>query len=142
MLAGLVEQGLREPSDLARFPRSTTNTDFAARPAVVGGLVCDRGIERIDAMRGLRSTWPITRSTPRSQGQGSLSPTNDRFGRRAFRAARLSFGPELPLGSGYHFVCPKAMRRAERARLPRLLFAEMAETKAKWAATEGALAGA
>ena len=45
------------------------------------------------------------------------------------------FGPELPLASGYHFVCPKGHETRPNVRAFRdWLFAEMAETKARWAA--------
>ena len=44
------------------------------------------------------------------------------------------FGPELPLASSYNFVCPKGHETRPKVRAFRdWLFAEMAETKAKWA---------
>ena len=48
------------------------------------------------------------------------------------------FGPELPLAFGYHFVCPKGHEARPKVRAFReWLFAEMAETKEKWAAMDG-----
>jgi LysR family transcriptional regulator, glycine cleavage system transcriptional activator len=45
------------------------------------------------------------------------------------------FGPELPLTVGYYFVCPKGQEKRANVRAFRdWLFAEMAETKPKWAA--------
>jgi LysR family glycine cleavage system transcriptional activator len=46
------------------------------------------------------------------------------------------FGPELPLRSGYHFVCPKGYETRPTVRAFRdWLFAEMAETKGRWGAS-------
>ena len=45
------------------------------------------------------------------------------------------FGPELPLRSGYYFVCPKGYEARPMVRAFRdWLFAEMAETKERWRA--------
>jgi len=54
---------------------------------------------------------------------------------RHFGRLVTPFGPELPLSSGYHFVCPKGHETRPKVRAFRdWLFAEMEETKAKWRA--------
>jgi len=49
-----------------------------------------------------------------------------------------SFGSKLPLSFGYHFVCPRGHEKRETVRAFRdWLFAEIAETKVRWAAMIG-----
>jgi LysR family glycine cleavage system transcriptional activator len=134
---GLVEQGLREPADLARFPLIHYDIPTSLRaPPLWADWFAIAGLSGIDAMRGLRVNVADHALDAAVAGAG-VSLSYKLIASDDVHSGRLvcPFGPELPLGSGYHFVCPKGHETRPNVRAFRdWLFAEMAETKAKWAA--------
>jgi LysR family glycine cleavage system transcriptional activator len=135
---GLVEQGLRTPADLARFPliHYDVPTSMHAPPLwadwfAVAGLTGD-------ATRGLRVNVPDHALDAAVAGAG-VSLSFKLIASDDVHSGRLvsPFGPELPLPSRYNFVCPKGHETQPKVKAFRdWLFKEMAETKAKWAATD------
>ena len=136
----LIEQGLRSPADLARFP--LINYDFAtsqhAPPNWADWFAAAR-LDGMDATRGLRVNVADHALDAAVAGAG-VSLSHKLIASDDVHAGRLitPFGPELPLASTYHFVCRKGHEARPNVRAFRdWLFAEMAETKAKWAALGG-----
>jgi LysR family glycine cleavage system transcriptional activator len=133
----LIEQGLESPADLARFP--LIHYDFAtsqhAPPTWADWFAAAR-LDGIDATRGLRVNVADHALDAAVAGAG-VSLSHKLIASDDVHAGRLvtPFGPELPLASTYHFVCPKGHETRPNVRAFRdWLFAEMAETKAKWGA--------
>ena len=131
----LIEQGLREPGDLARFPliHYDFGTSMHAPPRWADWLAM-AGLSGIDATRGLRVNVADHALDAAVAGAG-VSLSYKLIASDDVHAGRLAtpFGPELPLASGYHFVCPKGHESRPNVRAFReWLFAEMAETKRKW----------
>jgi LysR family glycine cleavage system transcriptional activator len=134
----LIEQGLRSPADLARFP--LIHYDFAtsqqAPPTWADWFAVAR-LDDIDATRGLRVNVADHALDAAVAGAG-VSLSHKLIASDDVHAGRLitPFGPELPLASTYHFVCPKGHEARPNVRAFRdWLFAEMAETKARWGAS-------
>jgi LysR family glycine cleavage system transcriptional activator len=133
----LIEQGLRSPADLARFP--LIHYDFATSqhaPPTWADWFAATGFDGIDATRGLRVNVADHALDAAVAGAG-VSLSHKLIASDDVHAGRLvtPFGPELPLASTYHFVCPKGHETRPNVRAFRdWLFAEMAETKAKWVA--------
>jgi len=134
----LIEQGLRSPADLGRFP--LIHYDFAtsqhAPPNWADWFAAVR-LDGIDATRGLRVNVADHALDAAVSGAG-VSLSHKLIASDDVHAGRLitPFGPELPLASTCHFVCPKGHEARPNIRIFRdWLFAEMAETKAKWAAS-------
>jgi LysR family glycine cleavage system transcriptional activator len=137
----LVEQGLREPADLARFPliHYDFGTSMHAPPRWADWLTL-AGLGGIDATRGLRVNVADHALDAAVAGAG-VSLSYKLIASDDVHAGRLvtPFGPELPLASGYHFVCPKGHETRPNVRAFRdWLFSEMAETKQKWGAARAA----
>jgi LysR family glycine cleavage system transcriptional activator len=132
----LVEQGLHSAADLARFPliHYDVPTSMHAPPQwadwfAVAGLAGD-------ATRGLRVNVPDHALDAAVAGAG-VSLSFKLIASDDVHSGRLvtPFGPELPLPSSYNFCCPKGHETRPKVRAFRdWLFAEMADTKAKWAA--------
>jgi LysR family glycine cleavage system transcriptional activator len=133
----LVEAGLKSPADLERFPliHYDIPTSMTAPPLWADWLAV-AGVRGIDAIRGLRLNVADHALDAAVSGAG-VSLALKLIASDDVHAGRLvaPFGPELPLLSGYTFVCPKGHETRSNVRAFRdWLFAEMAETKAKWAA--------
>jgi len=132
----LVEQGLRTPADLARFP--LIHYDFATSmhaPPVWADWFPIAGLHGADASRGLRVNAADHALEAAVAGAG-VALAHKLIASDDVHSGRLvPFGPELPLHSAYHFVCPKGHETRPKVRAFRdWLFGEMAETKARWAA--------
>jgi LysR family glycine cleavage system transcriptional activator len=133
----LIEQGLRSPPDLVRFP--LIHYDFAtsqhAPPTWADWFAAVR-LDGIDATRGLRVNVADHALDAAVSGAG-VSLSHKLIASDDVHAGRLitPFGPELPLASTVYFVCPRGHETRPNVRAFRdWLFAEMGETKAKWAA--------
>jgi len=133
----LIEQGLRSPADLARFP--LIHYDFATSqhaPPNWADWFATARLDGIDATRGLRVNVADHALDAAVAGAG-VSLSHKLIASDDVHAGRLitPFGPELPLASTYHFVCPKGHETRPNVRaFHDWLYAELAETKAKWAA--------
>jgi LysR family glycine cleavage system transcriptional activator len=136
----LVEQGLRSVADLPRFPliHHDIPTSMQAPPLWADWFAI-AGVQGVDATRGLKVNIPDHALDAAVAGAG-VSLSFKLIASDDVHAGRLvtPFGPELPLASGYNFVCPKGHETRPKVRAFRdWLFAEMAETKQKWAAVGG-----
>jgi LysR family glycine cleavage system transcriptional activator len=136
----LVEQGLKGPADLGRFPliHYDVPTSMRAPPGWADWFAI-AGVQAIDASRGLHVNVADHALDAAVAGAGvslsfKLIASDDvHFGRLV-----APFGPELPLQSSYNFVCQKGHETRPKVRVFRdWLFAEMAETKEKWRAMMG-----
>jgi LysR family transcriptional regulator, glycine cleavage system transcriptional activator len=134
----LVEQGLRGVEDLARFTLIHYDIPMSAHaPPQWADWLKVAGAQKVDASRGLRLNVADHVLDAAVAGVGvalslKLIASDD------VHSGRLvtPFGPELPVPRNtYYFVCPKGheTRPAVRA-FHDWLFAEMAATKAHWAA--------
>jgi LysR family glycine cleavage system transcriptional activator len=93
------------------------------------------GLPRVGADRGLRVNVADHALDAAVAGAGvalsfKLIASDD------VHAGRLvtPFGPELPLATAYHFVCPRGHENRPKVRAFRdWLFGEMEETKRRWA---------
>jgi len=134
----LVEQGLRKPADLARFP--LIHYDFATSmhaPPVWADWFPIAGLQGMDITRGLRVNAADHALDAAVSGAGVVL-SHKLIASDDVHAGRLvcPFGPELPLTSAYYFVCPEGHETRPNVRAFRdWLFAEMEETKVKWAET-------
>ena len=133
----LIEQGLRSAADLARFPliHYDVPTSMHAPPQWADWFAI-AGLQGADATRGLKVNVPDHALDAAVAGAG-VSLSFKLIASDDVHSGRLvtPFGPELPLASAYHFVCPKGHETRPKVRAFRdWLFAEMAETKGKWAA--------
>jgi LysR family glycine cleavage system transcriptional activator len=132
----LVEQGLRKPADLARFP--LIHYDFATSmhaPPVWADWFPIAGLQGMDITRGLRVNAADHALDAAVSGAGVVL-SHKLIASDDVHAGRLvcPFGPELPLTSAYYFVCPEGHETRPNVRAFRdWLFAEMEETKVKWA---------
>ena len=133
----LVEQGLRSAADLARFPLIHHDIPMSMRaPPKWADWLAVAGAEGIDATRGLRVNVADHALDAAVAGAG-VSLSFKLIASDDVHSGRLvsPFGPELPLSIGYYFVCPQGHETRSNVRAFRdWLFAEMEETKAKWAA--------
>ena len=133
----LVEQGLRSAADLPRFPLIHHDIPTSMRaPPKWARLARARGHDGIDASRGLKVNVADHALDAAVAGAG-VSLSFKLIASDDVHSGRLvsPFGPELPLDIGYYFVCPKGHETRPKVRAFRdWLFAEMEETKAKWAA--------
>lgn len=130
----LVEQGLRSAADVVRFP--LIHYDFATSmhaPPVWADWFPVAGLQGADASRGLRVNAADHALEAAVAGAG-VALAHKLIASDDVHAGRLvAFGPELPLNSAYHFVCPKGHETRPKVRAFReWLFAEMAETKERW----------
>jgi LysR family glycine cleavage system transcriptional activator len=133
----LVEQGLKSPADLARFPliHYDIPTSMRAPPGWSEWLAV-AGVAAIDAARRLRVNVADHALDAAVTGAG-VSLAHKLIASDDVHSGRLvtPFGPELPIGSSYNFVCPQGHETRPKVRAFRdWLFAEMAETKEKWRA--------
>src|SRR5262245_18094686 len=132
----LVEQGLSEPADLARFPLIHYGIRTSLRaPSLWEDWFAIAGLSGIDATHGLRVNVADHALDAAVAGAG-VSLSYKLIASDDVHSGRLvcPFGPDLPLASGYHFVCPKGHETRPKVRAFRdWLFAEIAETKEKWA---------
>jgi LysR family glycine cleavage system transcriptional activator len=132
----LIEQGLRSAADLPRFPLIHYDIAMSMRaPPTWADWFAVAGVTA-DATRGLKVDVADHALDAAVAGAG-VSLSFKLIASDDVHAGRLvsPFGPELPLESGYHFVCPRGHETRPNVRAFRdWLFAEMAETKAKWAA--------
>lgn len=132
----LAEQGLSSPADLARFP--LIHYDFATSmhaPPVWADWFAAAGLRDVDATRGLRVDAADHALDAAVAGAG-VALSHKLIASDDVHTGRLvaPFGPELPLPSSYYLVCPKGYETRPKVRVFRdWLFAEMAETKGKWA---------
>src|SRR2546423_10406677 len=132
----LVEQGLRSAADLARFP--LIHYDFATSmhaPPVWADWFPVAGLQGVDLTRGLRVNAADHALDAAVSGAGVVL-SHKLIASDDVHSGRLvaPFGPELPLTSAYYFVCPKGHETRPNVRAFRdWLFAEMAETKERWA---------
>jgi LysR family glycine cleavage system transcriptional activator len=135
----LIEQGLRSAADLARFP--LIHYDFATSqhaPPTWADWFAAAHLDGIDATRGLRVNVADHALDAAVAGAG-VSLSHKLIASDDVHSGRLvtPFGPELPLGPAYYFVCPRGEETRPKVRaFHDWLFAEMAETKQKWAATD------
>jgi LysR family glycine cleavage system transcriptional activator len=134
----LVEQGLRGADDLARFPLIHYDIPTSMRaPPLWADWLAAAGVPSIDASRGLHVNVADHALDAAVAGAG-VSLSFKLIASDDVHSGRLvtPFGPELRLPSGYNFVCPKGYETRPKVRAFRdWLFAEMAETKQKWAET-------
>lgn len=132
----LVEQGLRSVADLPRFP--LIHYEFLTSmhaPPIWADWFAVAGVQG-DATRGLKVNVADHALDAAVSGAG-VSLSHKLIASDDVHAGRLvcPFGPELPLASAYYFVCPRGHETRPKVRAFRdWLFAEMAETKGKWAA--------
>src|ERR1051325_8660536 len=135
----LVEQGLRTVADLPRFPLIHHDIPMSMRaPPRWADWVAAAGAAGVDATRGLRVHVADHALDAAVAGAG-VSLSFKLIASDDVHAGRLvsPFGPELPLSVGYYFVCPKGHEARPNVRaFHDWLYAEMAETKAKWAALD------
>ena len=133
----LVEAGLRRVEDLARFPLIHYDIPLSARaPPLWAEWLKLAGVEGVDATRGLHFNVADHALDAAVAGAG-VSLSFKLIASDDVHAGRLvmPFGPELPLTAGYHFVCPKGHEERPNVRAFRdWLFAEIEETRARWAA--------
>ena len=134
----LVEQGLRSAADLPRFPliHYDIATSMQVSP-VWADWFAVAGLEGVDGTRGLRVSAADHALEAAVAGAG-VALSHKLIASDDLHSGRLvtPFGPELPLRSGYHFVCPKGYETRPMVRAFRdWLFAEMEETKRKWEAS-------
>jgi LysR family glycine cleavage system transcriptional activator len=133
----LVDAGLRSVEDLARFTLIHYDIPMSMRaPPLWADWLAVAGAHGIDATRGLRVNVADHALDAAVAGAG-VSLSFKLIASDDVHSGRLvsPFGPELPLAIGYHLVCPKGHERRPNVRAFRdWLFAEMAETKAKWSA--------
>jgi LysR family glycine cleavage system transcriptional activator len=136
----LVEQGLKSVADLARFPLIHHDIPMSMRaPPRWADWLAVAGAQGIDATRGLRVNVADHALDAAVAGAG-VSLSFKLIASDDVHAGRLvsPFGPELPLAVGYYFVCPRGHETRPSVRaFHDWLFAEMAETRAKWAALNG-----
>ena len=134
----LVEQGLRSVADLGRFPLIHYDIPMSMHtPPLWADWLAVAGAQGIDSTRGLRVNVADHALDAAVAGAG-VSLSFKLIASDDVHSGRLvtPFGPELPLKFGYNFVCPKGNDTAPKVRAFRdWLFAEMAETKQKWAAS-------
>jgi LysR family glycine cleavage system transcriptional activator len=134
----LVEQGLKSVADLARFPLIHHDIPMSMRaPPRWADWLSVAGAQGIDATRGLRVNVADHALDAAVAGAG-VSLSFKLIASDDVHSGRLvsPFGPELPLTVGYFFVCPKGHETRPKVRaFHDWLYAEIAETKAKWAAT-------
>ena len=132
----LVEEGLRSAADLPRFPLIHYDIAMSMRsPPLWADWFAAAGVQG-NATRGLRVNVADHALDAAVAGAG-VSLSFKLIASDDVHSGRLvcPFGPELPLASGYHFVCPKGHEKRPNVRAFRdWLFAEMEETKGKWAA--------
>ncbi|GIL02767.1 MAG: LysR family transcriptional regulator [Alphaproteobacteria bacterium] len=131
----LVEAGLRRIEDLARFPLIHYDVPLSAPKAPLWEewLRLARA-DGIDATRGLRVNAADHALDAAVAGAG-VALTHKLIASDDVHTGRLvqPFGPELPIDLAYHFVCPKGHETRPKMRAFRdWLFAEMAETRARW----------
>jgi len=130
----LVEQGLRSPADLPRFPLIHYDIPMSMRaPPLWADWFVVAGLQG-DATRGLKVNVADHALDAAVAGAG-VSLSFKLIASDDVHSGRLvtPFGPELPLASGYNFVCPKGHEKRPNVRAFRdWLFAEMEETKGKW----------
>ena len=131
----LVEQGLRSAADLPRFPLIHYDIAMSMRsPPLWADWFAVAGVQG-NATRGLRVNVADHALDAAVAGAG-VSLSFKLIASDDVHSGRLvcPFGPELPLASGYHFVCPKGHEKRPNVRaFHDWLFAEMEETKGKWA---------
>ena len=135
----LVEQGLRSPADLPRFPLIHYDIPMSMRaPPLWADWFAVAGLQG-DATRGLKVNVADHALDAAVAGAG-VSLSFKLIASDDVHSGRLvtPFGPELPLASGYNFVCPKGHEKRPNVRAFRdWLFAEMEETKGQWASMMG-----
>ena len=135
----LVDQGLRSPADLPRFPLIHYDIPMSMRaPPLWADWFAVAGLQG-DATRGLKVNVADHALDAAVAGAG-VSLSFKLIASDDVHSGRLvtPFGPELPLASGYNFVCPKGHEKRPNVRAFRdWLFAEMEETKGKWASMMG-----
>jgi LysR family glycine cleavage system transcriptional activator len=134
----LVEAGLRRLDDLARFTLIHYDIPLSSpSPPLWVEWLKVAGTEGVDATRGLRFNIADHALDAAVAGAG-VSLSYKLIASDDVRAGRLMipFGPELPITErAYHFVCPKGHEARPNVRAFRdWIFAEMAETRAQWAA--------
>jgi len=130
----LLEQGLRSAADIVRFP--LIHYDFATSMHAPPGWADwfpIAGLQGPDAARGLRVNAADHALDAAVAGAG-VALAHKLIASDDVHSGRLvAFGPELPLHSAYHFVCPKGLEARPKVRAFRdWLLAEMAETKERW----------
>jgi LysR family transcriptional regulator, glycine cleavage system transcriptional activator len=134
----LVEQGLRSAADLPRFPLIHYGFDTAMHVSPDwADWFAVAGLRGVDGTRGLRVNAADHALEAAVAGAG-VALSHKLIASDDLHSGRLvaPFGPELPLRSGYHFVCPKGYETRPMVRAFRdWLFEEMEETKAKWDAS-------
>jgi LysR family glycine cleavage system transcriptional activator len=133
----LVEAGLRRAEDLARFPLIHYDIPLSARaPPLWEEWLKLARVEGVDATRGPHFNVADHALDAAVAGAG-VSLSFKLMASDDVHAGRLvtPFGPELPMAFAYHFVCPKGYEERPNVRAFRdWLFAEMEETRARWAA--------
>jgi LysR family glycine cleavage system transcriptional activator len=133
----LVEAGLRRVEDLARFPLIHYDIPLSARaPPLWAEWLKLAGVEGVDATRGLHFNIADHALDAAVAGAG-VSLSFKLIASDDVHSGRLvtPFGPELPLAFAYHFVCAQGQEERPNVRAFRdWLFAEMEETRSRWAA--------
>jgi LysR family glycine cleavage system transcriptional activator len=136
----LVEQGLRDLSDLGRFPLIHYDIPMSSpAPPLWAEWLKVAGVEGIDPTRGLRFNIADHALDAAVAGAGvslsyKLMASDDVHSGRLV----IPFGPELSITDrAYYFVCPHGYETRPNVRAFRdWLFAEMDETRARWAALQ------
>jgi LysR family glycine cleavage system transcriptional activator len=136
----LLAEGLRTPHDLANFTLIHYDIPLATpTPPLWADWLRAAGVDGVDPTRGLQLSASDHALDAAASGAGvalgfKLIASDD------VHAGRLvqPFGPEIVSEDRhYYFVCPKGHEARQKVRAFRdWLFAEMAETKARWAALE------
>jgi LysR family glycine cleavage system transcriptional activator len=130
----LVEQGLRSAADIVRFP--LIHYDYATSmyaPPTWADWFPIAGLQGPDASRGLRVNAADHALEAAVAGAGAALAHKLIASDDVHSGRLVAFGPELPLHSAYHFVCPKGHETRPKVRaFHAWLFAEMAETKERW----------
>ena len=134
----LVEAGLRQIGDLARFTLIHYDVALAAHaPPLWPDWLKVAGAKDVDPERGLRFNV-VDHALDAAVAGAGVSLSFKLIASDDVHSGRLviPFGPELPLHYAYHFVCPKEHEMRPTVRAFRdWLVAEIAETKSRWAAT-------
>jgi LysR family glycine cleavage system transcriptional activator len=140
----LIEAGLRRVEDLARFSLIHYDIPMSApHPPLWSDWLKVAHADGIDATRGLRFNV-ADHALDAAVASAGVSLSYKLIASDDVHAGRLviPFGPQLPISAwAYHFVCPKGHEVRPKVRAFRdWLFSEIAETRAKWAPLDAALA--
>lgn len=141
----LIEQGLKSIDDLARFSLIHYDIPMSApHPPLWSDWLKVAGASGVDPARGLRFNI-ADHALDAAVAAAGVSLSYKLIASDDVHTGRLviPFGPELPISErAYHFVCPQGRETQPKVKAFRdWLFAEMADTKAKWSELAAAGSG-